>query len=163
MRVIMRISNRRSALALCLGALLSLAGCNGDAGPSGPVDPTELIFANVLGVNLAAMTKTPSGLYLQDQVVGTGAQATAGSSVTVDYTGWLHNGSQFDSGTYTVTPLGNAQVIAGWNEGLIGMRVGGRRLLVIPSNLGYGAAGAGNGIIPPYATLVFRVELKTVQ
>ena len=110
------------------------------------------------------MTRSQTGLYHKDLTVGTGATANAGARVTVDYTGWLHNGQQFDSSTgrgpITITSLGTGQVIRGWDEGLMGMRAGGSRLLVIPSHLGYGAAG--NGPIPGYATLVFRVDLRTV-
>src|SRR5688572_28809406 len=162
----MQIRIRTTALCRCVTASVFLsAGCSDD--PAGPVDPADLVFAPALNVNLAAMTRSSSGLYMQDEVVGTGALAARGSTVTVDYTGWLHNGTQFDTSAgkspFTVTNLGSAVVIAGWNEGLIGMRVGGRRLLVIPSHLGYGAAGAGNGAIPPHATLVFRVDLRSVR
>ncbi len=161
----MLIRNRKTALMRCLGTMLVLtAGCLDE--PTGLVDPTDLVFAPELGVRLAEMTRTSSGLYLQDQVAGTGAEANTGASITVDYTGWLHNGRQFDSsagrGPLPITNLGGRQVIAGWDEGLLGMRVGGRRLLVIPPHLAYGATGAGNGVIPPHATLVFRVELRTV-
>jgi len=147
--------------SLLMGALL-LSACGDD--PAGPVDPTELRFATGLGVNLDEMTLTASGLYYQDEVVGEGAEVTPGSTVTVDYSGWLHNGQLFDStvgdSPYTVQNIGNGNVIAGWNEGLIGMHVGGRRLLVIPSHLGYGKRGSGP--IPPYATLVFRVTVRAV-
>ncbi|MGH7469529.1 MAG: FKBP-type peptidyl-prolyl cis-trans isomerase [Longimicrobiales bacterium] len=153
---------RTPGFRLLLGALLfGVSACGDD---SGPVDPEDLVFAASLGVNLASMTRSSTGLYHQDQVVGTGALANAGASVTVDYTGWLHDGTQFDtsagSGPIPVT-LGNRDVIQGWEEGLLGMRAGGRRLLVIPSQLGYGARGAG-GVIPPHATLVFRVDMRRV-
>jgi FKBP-type peptidyl-prolyl cis-trans isomerase len=150
----------RSSSFIWLAVLLSTAGCLGDA--EGPVDPTDLTFATSLGVNLAEMTKTTSGLYYKDEVVGTGTQAQAGFGVSVAYTGWLHNGQQFDSGVFPIQRLGFGEVIAGWDEGIPGMRVGGRRLLVIPSHLAYGPSGAGNGVIPPYATLVFRTELRSV-
>jgi FKBP-type peptidyl-prolyl cis-trans isomerase FkpA len=148
---------RRSS-PIWLAALLSTAGCLGDA--AGPVDPTDLTFATALGVNLAEMTLTSSGLYYKDEVVGTGAVAQAGFDASVAYTGWLHTGQQFDSGIFTVERIGVANVIEGWNEGLQGMRVGGRRLLVIPSHLAYGPSG--RGVIPPHATLVFRVEIRSV-
>ena len=103
---------------------------------------------------------------------GTGAEATAGSRVSVHYTGWLQDpagtdgkGTQFDSsrgGAPLVFPLGAGQVIAGWDQGVAGMKEGGQRRLVIPPALGYGASGAG-GVIPPNATLVFDVELISVQ
>jgi FKBP-type peptidyl-prolyl cis-trans isomerase FkpA len=153
------LMNRRSAL---LPLLVVLAGCLGDEAIT---DPKDLTFSPELGVNLSAMTLNPSGLYWQDQAVGTGpVVATVGSSVTVDYTGWLHTGRQFDSSAgkppFTILSLGSGEVIPGWDEGLMGMRAGGRRLLVIPPHLAYGSSSAG--IIPPYATLVFRVDMKSV-
>jgi len=115
------------------------------------------------------MTRTASGLQYQDTVVGGGDTARAGRQVTVHYTGWLHDpaapnqrGRKFDSSKDRNDPfrfdLGGRSVIAGWDEGVQGMQVGGTRVLVIPPQLGYGARGAG-GVIPPNATLVFEVEL----
>lgn len=114
-----------------------------------------------------------AALETTDLVVGQGAEATAGSKVTVHYTGWLydrgaadHKGKEFDSSRKGGQPfsfvLGAGQVISGWDQGVAGMRVGGQRRLVIPSSLAYGDAGAG-GVIPPKATLVFDVELLGVQ
>ncbi|MEA2722581.1 MAG: FKBP-type peptidyl-prolyl cis-trans isomerase FkpA [Gemmatimonadales bacterium] len=112
------------------------------------------------------MTKTPSGLRYQDVTAGTGAEATADRTVSVHYTGWLPNGEKFDSSRDRNQPfsftLGAGQVIAGWDEGVAGMKVGGRRKLVIPADLGYGTAGAPPDI-PPGATLVFDVELLDVR
>ncbi len=113
-----------------------------------------------------AFTTTASGLQYDDTTVGTGAEARPGRNVTVHYTGWLYeNGAQgekFDSskdrGEPFIFPLGAGMVIKGWDEGVQGMREGGRRMLVIPAALGYGARGAG-GVIPPNATLLFEVEL----
>jgi FKBP-type peptidyl-prolyl cis-trans isomerase len=115
------------------------------------------------------MTTTASGLQYEDTIAGTGATAAAGEPVTVHYTGWLfdpaapHNrGKKFDSSKDRGEPfefeLGAGSVIAGWDEGVQGMQVGGTRVLTIPPELGYGARGAG-GVIPPNATLVFEVEL----
>ena len=110
-------------------------------------------------------TKTPSGLTIEDLVLGAGAAAAAGQSVTVHYTGWLTTGIKFDSSKDRNDPfvfsLGAGQVIRGWDEGVQGMLVGGRRKLTIPPELGYGARGAG-GLIPSNATLVFEVELLGV-
>ena len=128
---------------------------------AGPIDPTEVTFAPSLNINLAAMTRTPSGLYILEEVVGTGAVSTRTSTVTIDFTGWLWNGNQFDGGSGRSVILGRANVIDGWNEGLAGIAVGGRRLLVVPYDLGYGSRGAAN--VPPFATLVYRVTLRDVR
>lgn len=113
----------------------------------------------------ASVVKTPSGLSYQDLLVGTGPAPTAGKPVKVHYTGWLENGKKFDSsvdrGEPFVFTIGAGQVIPGWDEGVMTMKVGGKRKLIIPANLGYGAAGAG-GVIPPNATLIFEVELLDV-
>ena len=116
-----------------------------------------------------AMTTTASGLQYEDTVVGTGATAVAGKHVTVHYTGWLYKdgqqGAKFDSSKDRNDPfvfaLGAGMVIRGWDEGVQGMQVGGKRTLIIPPELGYGARGAG-GVIPPNATLKFDVELLAV-
>ena len=108
---------------------------------------------------------TDSGLKYEDNVVGDGAEATAGKTVSVHYTGWLENGSKFDSSKDRNDPfnfrLGAGMVIRGWDEGVQGMKVGGTRKLTIPAELGYGARGAG-GVIPPNATLIFEVELLEI-
>ncbi len=141
--------------------LLSSWACGAD-GPTGPKSPTELDFAPELGVNLDQMTKTSSGLYYQELVVGTGEEAVTGDYVTVHYTGWLHDGTQFDSSVGGEPVRFNLfQVIAGWGEGVPGMKVGGKRKLVMPPHLGYGSSGFA-GIIPSNATLVFDIELLGV-
>jgi FKBP-type peptidyl-prolyl cis-trans isomerase len=112
----------------------------------------------------------PDGLKYTDTKLGTGAIATSGAKVSVHYTGWLDNngakGAKFDSSLDRGQPfsftLGAHEVIAGWDEGVAGMKVGGERTLVIPPELGYGARGAG-GVIPPNATLIFDVQLLGVQ
>ena len=108
---------------------------------------------------------TTTGLQYVDLAIGTGATAEAGQTVTVHYTGWLENGTKFDSsvdrGQPFSFPLGAGRVIKGWDEGVKGMKVGGKRKLTIPSKLGYGGQGAG-GVIPPHATLIFDVELLGV-
>ena len=119
-----------------------------------------------------SMTTTASGLQFSDSVTGSGAAAQAGQHVSVHYTGWLYDptndkgrGRKFDSSKDRNDPfkfdLGAGMVIGGWDEGVQGMQVGGKRVLTIPPELGYGARGAG-GVIPPNATLVFEVELLGV-
>lgn len=135
---------------------------------------TLLIIISTLGGIMAASemesnaqeVKMPSGLKYVDRVVGTGDEAVAGKTVNVHYTGWLENGKKFDSsvdrGQPFSFPLGAGRVIKGWDEGVQGMKVGGKRKLTIPSDLGYGSRGAG-GVIPPNATLIFDVELLGVR
>ena len=109
---------------------------------------------------------TASGLKYVDLIVGTGREAAAGDLVSVHYTGWLTNGTKFDSSVDRREPfsfpLGGGKVIRGWDEGVAGMKVGGKRKLTIPPQLGYGSRGAG-GVIPPNATLVFDVELLEIK
>jgi len=109
---------------------------------------------------------TDSGLKYEDLALGEGAVAAPGHRVEVHYTGWLTDGSKFDSSLDRNQPfrfsLGKGMVIRGWDEGVAGMQVGGRRRLTIPPQLGYGAHGAG-GVIPPHATLVFEVELLDID
>ncbi len=112
-------------------------------------------------------TKTADGLQYWDIKVGTGATAAAGQSAKVHYTGWLTNGKKFDSSVdrgepFTVEPLGSAPVIKGWNEGIIGMKVGGKRQLRIPPDLAYGTNGYP-GVIPANAALIFDVQLLSVK
>ncbi len=129
-----------------------------------PSNPATETFAPALGVNLAAMTKRSDDLYVQDLVVGTGTEATNGRIVRVFYSGYLVNGTKFESnvgGTTIAFRLGERAVIGGWDQGLVGMRVGGKRRLVIGSTLAYG--GQGRGTIPPNATLIFDVELVSVS
>jgi FKBP-type peptidyl-prolyl cis-trans isomerase len=145
-----------------LAVLLALAACSprGDraAGTGG--------FSADLGIDTTALTKTESGLRYVDVSKGQGEEASAGRTATVHYTGWLPSGKKFDSSRDRNEPfsftIGAQQVIAGWDEGVSGMRVGGRRKLVIPPELGYGAAGAPPDI-PPNSVLVFDVELLDVK
>ena len=113
-----------------------------------------------------SIVTTATGLQIEELTVGTGAMAEAGQNVSVHYTGWLTDGTKFDSSKDRNDPfqfgLGQRQVIAGWDEGVQGMLIGGVRKLTIPPELGYGARGAG-GVIPPNATLVFEVELLGIR
>lgn len=129
------------------------------------------VFAATMTEQASAETVTlPSGVKYTDEVVGTGPQPTAGQMVTVQYTGWLDNngakGRKFDSSRDRNQPfsfkLGAGQVIAGWDQGVATMHIGGKRTLTIPPEFGYGSRGAG-GVIPPGATLIFDVELLGVQ
>ena len=144
--------------SLLLAMLVSACGSSGDKGEGG--------FASELGIDPASLTSLPNGLRFQDLSAGQGAEAVAGRTAVVHYTGWLTSGKKFDSSRDAGQPfafrLGAGQVIAGWDEGVAGMKVGGRRKLVIPAELGYGQAGAPP-VIPPNATLVFDVELLEVQ
>ncbi len=111
--------------------------------------------------------KMESGLQLQDIVVGTGAEAKPRDTISVNYVGALDNGTVFDASAKHGGPatfqIGVGQLIKGWDEGIPGMKVGGKRKLVVPPSLGYGSKNVGNGLIPPNSTLVFEVELLAVQ
>jgi peptidylprolyl isomerase len=116
-------------------------------------------------------TTMPNGLKIIDVKVGTGAMPKTGQTVVVNYTGWLYNGgkkgkkfdSSLDRNEPFEFPIGKGQVIPGWDQGVATMRVGGKRTLIIPPDLAYGAGGAGGGLIPPNATLIFDVDLLAVK
>src|SRR5262249_21897158 len=144
--------------AVLLGA--ALTACSG----APPRAPTT---ASGGAANPSATEVTmPDGLKYTDDVVGTGAEATTGKTAVVHYTGWLMDGTKFDSSLDRDQPfslrLGGGRVIKGWDEGVAGMKVGGKRTLIIPPTLGYGSRGAGN-VIPPNATLKFEVQLLDVR
>lgn len=145
-------------LIIPVAALLALNVVNAQAAP-----PKTKKMAPKTAKKMAPKTITkPSGLKVQELRVGKGALAKAGQSVSVDYRGTLQNGKMFDQ-SYGRGPfdfnLGAGQVIRGWDEGVAGMRVGGKRKLIVPAGLGYGEAGTPGGPIPPNATLIFEVEL----
>jgi FKBP-type peptidyl-prolyl cis-trans isomerase len=138
-------------------------GCQPDRPAEDPGEPLPP-FAPELNVEPRAMSRTPTGLRIRDLEEGTGDPASAGDHVSVHYTGWLPDGTEFDSsrgGPPFEFPLGQGMVIPGWDEGVAGMRPGGRRQLVIPPDLAYGPSGYA--VIPPNATLVFDVELLEVR
>ena len=145
------MSPKLSLLAACCAAVLSLTACGGGSDGNAP----------------ATAVSNPAALVVTDSVVGTGAAAAGGRKLTVNYTGWYysatapdHKGAQFETGSVGFT-LGIGAVIAGWDQGLPGMKVGGKRSLSIPSSLAYGSSGRGP--IPPNAGLLFEVELTRVE
>ena len=160
-----RLASRFLARLTSMALPLLLAACGSDsAGNSTPSNPATESYASSLGVNISTMTKKSDNLYYLDVVVGTGAEAVVGRSLSVVYSGYLVNASKFDSnvgGNLLAFVLGAGNVIVGWDQGIVGMKVGGKRRLVIGSTLGYGSGG--NGSIPGNATLVFDVELKALQ
>ncbi len=149
------MSRRQTLLLSCL--LFTQLACGAES--SG--DPAQVTYAPALGVDLTAMEQRPSGLYVLDQVVGTGVEVVTRRYVEVYYTGWLPDGYQFDSNAGTTSPLkftvGQGSVIAGFDEGMLGMRVGGKRRIIIPSKLGYGERSTAG--IPANSVLIFDVEL----
>jgi peptidylprolyl isomerase len=154
-------SYTRSAFATLFGlaAMTASAGLTGSA-----------VVAPAAAQTAGKVMKTASGLEINDSVVGTGASPATGQTCVMHYTGWLYeNGAKtkkFDSSVDRGSPfsfkIGVKQVIGGWDEGVASMKVGGKRTLIIPPELGYGARGAG-GVIPPNATLIFDVELLGVK
>lgn len=131
---------------------------------------TLFLVLTIAVMGQAKVTTTKSGLKYIDHKVGAGDTAAKGATVEVNYTGWLYvdgkRGKQFDSSVGRAPfsfPLGAQRVIAGWDEGVEGMKVGGKRELIIPANLAYGARDVGNGLIPPNSTLNFEVELLKVS
>lgn len=153
-----------------VAALAVLAACDLSTDPRipAPIDPANDTYATSLGVNIASMTKTSSGLYYKDKTVGTGATAATGDSVRVHFTLWLTNGTKVQSskdGTGRpfefltgATPI---RVIPGFEQGVLGMREGGVRQLVVPTNLAWGPVGSsqpGFPAVPPNANVVFEIE-----
>lgn len=160
-----------SSLVVLLAAL-SIAAC-GQQGESPESAAVETETADQANESKAEIMAEITELQITDVVTGEGAAAQAGQGVVVHYTGWLYEpdaaeqkGTKFDSSVDRaqpfVFPLGGGRVIAGWDEGVAGMQVGGKRILIIPPAMGYGANGAG-GVIPPNATLLFEVELLEIQ
>ena len=164
------------ATTAALAALL-MAACSRSEKPASEAAPAPAAEVAAAEATTAPATPTPSGsetmdLQKTDLAPGTGAEISSGQTALVHYTGWLYDaaapenkGKQFDSsvgGEPFEFPLGAGRVIAGWDQGVVGMKVGGKRRLVIPPVMGYGERGAG-GVIPPNATLVFDVELVEIH
>ena len=151
--------------AATISALVLSSACLGGESVAPERSIEEASFASVLGVNLAASTKTANGAYYRDIVVGTGAVVASGQHICIRYTGWLSNGVQFDTNLSNTNPLtfklGAGEVIDGFDEALAGVRVGGRRQLIVPPSLGYGPYNYGP--IPGNSILVFNVEVVAAQ
>ena len=150
-----------------IAALATLAGCDLSTSPNvpAPIDPAKDTYASALGVDIASMTKTASGLYYKDKVVGSGTAAVANDSIRVNYTLWLTNGTKVDSSIDAGKPIefrvGDPTVIPGFSEGFVGMTPGGVRQLVIPTRLAWGSAGSavpGKPVVPPNANVVFEIQ-----
>jgi FKBP-type peptidyl-prolyl cis-trans isomerase FkpA len=151
---------RRLFLLLACALPLLAAGC--DSSSTGATSVEDTNFASALGIDLSAMTRVNANLYYRDITVGSGALAQSGNSVSVHYKGWLSNGTLFQQSQQPFPfALGTGYVIPGWDQGVPGMRVGGKRLLVIGPSLAYGTRGSGP--IPPNAVIVFEVELLSAQ
>ena len=149
--------------AVALLAAAGAAACTLEPPLAPAPDIETATFATALGVDLSKMTKTASGLYYQDITAGGGSIAATGNRVTVHYTGYLTNGTVFDTSIGKIPfgfTLGSQEVIKGWDEGMVGARVGGTRRLVIPPALAYGPGSVGQ--IPPNAILVFNVQLISI-
>ena len=159
---------RCPAAAQLFAVILLVTGCGG-TGSTGtaalpPSDPAQLFYAPELEVDLTDFERTSSGLYIEDLEIGDGPIARRTSRVWIEYVGWLPDGTVFDGnlgGDPYNLRLGGNEVIRGWNEGIVGMRRGGIRMLVVPPRLAYGSQRRGD--IPPGSTLVFYIELVDVD
>lgn len=156
------MSLRRLSAAVLLAGASCLPNNSTDVEIPDPIDITQQTWGSSLNIALAAFTKLPSGVYVLDTQVGTGPTLSGLPTVRVYYTGYLANGSRFDGNVGAASPavFSLAQLIQGWQVGMQGMKVGGRRRLLIPPGLGYGSSGSGP--IPPNANLVFDIELNGI-
>lgn len=161
----MQLKSAHSAFLL-LGLGLAVVACGDSPTAPQPFDVQDVVFADELTVSQADLEETDSGLFYHDVVVGEGPQPTTESIVELHYTLWLPDGTLLadtrQSGQVPNWDLAQATLIPGFSEGLLGMREGGTRVLVVPPDLGYGEAGTPDGAIPPNSGLVFRIELLTV-
>lgn len=149
---------------LCL--LAAAAGCSSAGAPAAGPDPLETVaFAPALQVDLGAMERTATGVYFRDLVVGEGPPVRRGQTVWVQFAGFLPDGTQFDAVAPPAEPvrfeLGKGEVIRGWEAGIVGMRAGGQRQLVVPPAQGYGSRGMNR--VPPNSTLVFVIKLVSAR
>ncbi len=156
-------NSRRTFGVMALAVTLALVACGDDPVDPGPnlfgPNPRDVEFAESLEIDLDSMTETASGLFYRDDVEGTGEAAAMGDFVTVSYTGWLAKANEFDSGQLQIT-LGEPGMIDGFTEGVIGMKLGGTRTIVMPSSLAYGSEGKGR--VPGDAVLVFELVLTSL-
>lgn len=168
------MSRFRPSIVLAFVLALPLVACGEpDVDPAQELEPPEMIdpqtleYAAELEIDFAAMERTRRGVYYRDDAPGQGEVAAQGRTVVVHYTGMFPDGDVFDTSRDGDEPLtielGAEQVIPGFDEGLRGMEEGGQRTMIIPPHLAYGAQGAGEGLIPPNAVLVFQVELMEVR
>jgi FKBP-type peptidyl-prolyl cis-trans isomerase FkpA len=158
------VRSRRVAATIAVTAIFAMSSCTKKEEAAQPTSATTntTTMTNTAGPTGAPVTE----LKIEDTKVGTGKVAESGKTVSVHYSGYLTDGKKFDSSLDRGQPfkftLGGGQVIKGWDQGIVGMKVGGKRKLTIPPSMGYGERGAG-GVIPPNATLIFDVELLDVQ
>ena len=151
-----------------VAALALVAACSLDTGPNvpDPIDPANDTYASSLGIDISTFTRQPNGVYVKDTQVGVGDAAAVNDSVQVDYTGYLPNGTQFDTSKQTGrTPLefviGKSVYIPAFETGVVGMQPGGIRQIIIPTGLAYGANGNSRAGIPPNTNLIFKIEYIT--
>ena len=147
--------NTATTLGVAAAMALGLAACGDAVGP----DPTDVEFAASLGIDLAQMRRTDTGLYIRDDALGVGEPAVTGDQVVVDFTGWLADGTEFDSGELTIPSLGSG-LIDGFTEGVTGMKAEGTRTIVLPADQAYGSQGREG--IPGNAVLVFEITVTSV-
>ena len=151
-----------------VAALALLAACGLDTGPNvpDPIDPANDSYASSLGIDISTFTKQANGVYIKDLTVGTGDAAAVNDSVQVDYTGYLPNGTQFDTSKQTGRDplefvIGKSIYIPAFEASVVGMQPGGVRHIIIPTGLAYGANGNSQAGIPPNTNLIFKIEYIT--
>jgi hypothetical protein len=160
-------ARRRALWAVLTMTTIAAAAACGDDGPTEVVFQVieETEFAPSLGIDLASMTLTTTGVYWKDVTVGTGDAATFGTRPFLSYTGWLADGTQFDTGSFNFL-MGNNEVVGGFEDGLLNAQVGGTRFMIVPPNRGYGGReirdGFGNVVIPAGSILVFQATVDSV-